>query len=158
MFGHRRLPPEPVQPDLPITPLLDMSFQLLAFFIFTFRPAPSEGGFDIVNRAAAEAPPINLNPANDPARFAVRVDAAENGRITRLSFRDLDAVVAETKEFGTDVAGLKKHLRQVYDGLKGKPARLTLEVDARLAHASVVQLIDVGVAAGFTNIAPMPLK
>ena len=34
---------ESVEPDLPITPMLDMSFQLLAFFILTFKPAPTEG-------------------------------------------------------------------------------------------------------------------
>jgi len=32
-----------VEPDLPITPMLDMSFQLLAFFIMTFQPSPTEG-------------------------------------------------------------------------------------------------------------------
>ena len=32
-----------VEPDLPITPMLDMSFQLLAFFIMTFKVAPTEG-------------------------------------------------------------------------------------------------------------------
>ncbi len=28
---------------MPITPMLDMSFQLLSFFILTFRPMPTEG-------------------------------------------------------------------------------------------------------------------
>ena len=32
-----------MEPDLPITPMLDMSFQLLAFFIMTFKPADTEG-------------------------------------------------------------------------------------------------------------------
>jgi len=45
MFGrHRhRQKPDHVEPDLPITPMLDMSFQLLAFFIMTFHPTQTEG-------------------------------------------------------------------------------------------------------------------
>ena len=43
MFRRRRQGTDFVEPDLPITPMLDMSFQLLAFFIMTFKPAPTEG-------------------------------------------------------------------------------------------------------------------
>ena len=41
MLKHdrRRTGTDHVDPDLPITPMLDMSFQLLAFFIMTFKPA-----------------------------------------------------------------------------------------------------------------------
>ena len=35
---RRRQGTDFVEPDLPITPMLDMSFQLLAFFIMTFKP------------------------------------------------------------------------------------------------------------------------
>ena len=33
--------------EIPITPMLDMAFQLLTFFILTYRPAPSEGQFSM---------------------------------------------------------------------------------------------------------------
>ena len=156
MFGHRHLTPEPVQPDLPITPMLDMSFQLMAFFMFTFRPTPSEGQFAISNRAGAKDPdPFQFN--NDaPARFAVRAEA-KNGAISHLTLRDLDSTEVP-KDLDADLAGLKSSLKSAYDGAKGKPPKLTLEVDAGLSHANVVQLIDVAVAAGFTNIAPVPIK
>ena len=39
---HRRAEADNVEPDLPITPMLDMSFQLMAFFLLTFRPMPLE--------------------------------------------------------------------------------------------------------------------
>lgn len=47
MFGikRKRKPPEHVAPDLPITPMLDMTFQLMAFFIFTFQPQKPEAQF-----------------------------------------------------------------------------------------------------------------
>ena len=33
--------------EIPITPMLDMAFQLLTFFILTYQPAPSEGQFSM---------------------------------------------------------------------------------------------------------------
>ena len=32
-------------PDVPVTPMLDMAFQLLTFFVLTYKPAPSEVQF-----------------------------------------------------------------------------------------------------------------
>ena len=32
-------------PDVPITPMLDMAFQLLTFFVLTYRPAPAKVQF-----------------------------------------------------------------------------------------------------------------
>ena len=37
----------PVDIMVPITPMLDMSFQLLSFFILTFHPMPVEGQLSV---------------------------------------------------------------------------------------------------------------
>ena len=42
-MARRRKEEPPVDITLPITPMLDMSFQLLSFFILTFRPIATEG-------------------------------------------------------------------------------------------------------------------
>jgi len=157
MLGRRKLIPEPVHPDLPVTPMLDMSFQLLAFFIFTFRPAPSEGGFDLTSRAAAEEPIIAFNPLAEPVKLVVRVEAAKDGGIAKLTFRNADSI-DPPKDLGADLAALKTELVAAQDGLKGKPAKLTLELEKDLLHANVVKLLDLGIAAGFKNIAPVPIK
>ena len=34
----RRSAQAPVEVDIPVTPMLDMAFQLLTFFIFTYHP------------------------------------------------------------------------------------------------------------------------
>src|SRR3982751_163604 len=47
--------------EIQITPMLDMAFQLLTFFILTYHPAPSEGQFG-----------MNLLPASP----AIKMDAA----------------------------------------------------------------------------------
>ena len=35
------------EPQIPITPMLDMAFQLLTFFVLTYKPAPSEGQISV---------------------------------------------------------------------------------------------------------------
>ncbi|MGE3809348.1 MAG: ExbD/TolR family protein [Gemmataceae bacterium] len=41
--------------ELPITPMLDMAFQLLTFFIFTYNPSQLEGHMDMSLPATGEA-------------------------------------------------------------------------------------------------------
>jgi len=35
------------EPTLPVTPMLDMAFQLLAFFVMTYHPSDLEGQMDL---------------------------------------------------------------------------------------------------------------
>lgn len=51
--------------DLPITPMLDMSFQLLTFFIFTYNPSGLEAQMDLAlpsKTAIAAADPKDVKP------------------------------------------------------------------------------------------------
>ncbi len=52
--GNRRQVKKGRVPDVPITPMLDMAFQLLTFFVLTYQPAPAEGQF-VHEPAAASA-------------------------------------------------------------------------------------------------------
>ena len=148
---------EPVEADLPITPMLDMSFQLLAFFIMTFRPAPTEA------QIALRFPPPDVGRENvpeifldKPAKFIVRVTANDpGGSIVRMTVRE-DGSTAQPKEIGPDPSNLLKELKSLTAALKGKPAKLTLEFDDKLLEAYVVQLVDVGIQADFTDISPVP--
>src|SRR6187549_2749335 len=61
---HKRVQAKPTSPDLPITPMLDMSFQLMAFFILTFKPAPTEVQLALMlpNAGNSSSPtPIDIN-------------------------------------------------------------------------------------------------
>ena len=55
---HRRRSKKGV--ELNLAAMLDMAFQLLTFFILTFRPAPIEG-----HLALNLPPPIPLHPPHD---------------------------------------------------------------------------------------------
>ena len=66
-----------VEPDLPITPMLDMSFQLLAFFIMTFKPADTEGQIALTlpkdeGDKSATSPP-SITDDKKPTHYIVQV-------------------------------------------------------------------------------------
>lgn len=159
MFGIRRtIPTEQVEPDLPITPMLDMSFQLMAFFIFTFRPAPTEGQLALAlpkDDGGAQGVP---SPTDDrPATFVVRVEATPAGGIAGMTIVEKDAAEVKPEQLGADVKKYQAALKTRYNALKGKPAKLVLEVGDGLLQDYVVNLVDVAVNAGFTDFAPVPL-
>ena len=79
-----------VEPDLPITPMLDMSFQLMAFFILTFRPMPTEGQMalalpDKIGGGSSISDPLSDNWADD---VTVIVTASTEGRISGITLSD----------------------------------------------------------------------
>src|SRR3954471_9491417 len=75
-----------VEPDLPITPMLDMSFQLLAFFIMTFQPTKTEGQIAVALPAqTGGGSSVNdfLNQTDKPLEFTAQVHG-NNGKMTRI--------------------------------------------------------------------------
>lgn len=171
MSKRRHQGTEQVEADLPITPMLDMSFQLLAFFIMTFKPAPTEGQIAMTlppeeKTGGSSLPDLS---SDKPVKYIVRVNAAANGTIASMNMRD-EGTTGEGKELGADPANYFKELqakaeldRKARDDAKRRnltpppPPKLTLEIDDKLVQAYVVQLIDSGIRAGFSDIAPVPL-
>jgi biopolymer transport protein ExbD len=113
-----------VDPDLPITPMLDMSFQLLAFFIFTFRPAPPEGQFTLANSPAGNDVQLNM-VANNTATVIVHASASDKGAIAKLTVREKDSPDVVPVDLGADPRQLLAELKRRFGALKGKKARLT---------------------------------
>ena len=156
MARRHRQSTDEVEPDLPITPMLDMSFQLLAFFIMTFKPAPTEGQIAMTLPKEEGGGPVMPSPSDDkPVRYVVRVVATENGKIGSMTLSE-----AETAKASTDLKADPKiyfdELKKLADQQKGKPSKLTLELDGKLLQEYVVLLLDLGVRAGFSDIAPVP--
>ena len=149
-----------VEPDLPITPMLDMSFQLMAFFIFTFRPAPTEGQIAMSLPKQEGGESAIPSPTDEkPEAYVVRVEAASNGTISRIQLTKKDDIDTRPVELGADIAAYQKELQTRYAAIQGDKtkAKVTLEIQENLLQDYVVQLLDNGLRSGFTNIAPVPL-
>ena len=160
MLGLRRKgPADLVEPDLPITPMLDMSFQLLAFFIFTFRPAPPEGQIALALPKDEGGAPVGVpSPTDDkPVTFVVRVEATDAGGIAGMTVLEKDAAEVRPEPLGADVKKYQAALKARYNDLKGRPAKLVIEVGDGLLQDYVVGLVDAAVSAGFTDLAPVPM-
>lgn len=152
-----------VEPDLPITPMLDMSFQLLAFFIMTFKPAPTEGQIALTLPKEEGGPSSSAAPSlsdpDKPKHYVVRVAATDDGRIEQMSIFEEGSADAKGEVLGPSVAAF--HAKLV--GLSGqlerekKPGKVTLEIDEKLIQEYVVQLVDQGIRAGFKDISPVPI-
>lgn len=161
-----------VEPDLPITPMLDMSFQLLSFFIMTFRPAPTEGQIAMSLPPAQEGGPSTSIPditAEQPKKWVVRVSANSAGQIEAMTFREEGGADEGGENIGADVGVYLKKVKGLYEiekkridagaakGTKIPPPKLTLELAPKLLQEYVIKLFDAGVQAGFTDIAPVPI-
>ncbi len=154
----RRLPKGEV--EVQITPMLDMAFQLLAFFILTYRPAPTEGQFSM--NLLPSAPAIDItakqeNPgeakgnADVPAALRTlntNVYANAEGRIGRMTigeneYQTLDQLEARLKEIVSDKTLL-------FD-------QAVIQYDANLRYEDVMKVINVFAGPG-VNITKLDFK
>ncbi|MBP3958738.1 biopolymer transporter ExbD [Gemmata sp. G18] len=165
MLIHKRKRTETdfVEPDLPITPMLDMSFQLLAFFIMTFKPAPTEGQIMLSlpkqDGGGQMGVPDPLK-TDAPTHFIVRVVATDTGTIEKITLNEEGSAATKSKDLTGDVKVYQKELFELAEKLKQekKVGKLTLEMHPKLLQDYVVQLVDVGLRAGFTDLSPVLLE
>lgn len=157
-----------------VTPMLDMSFQILAFFIIMYHPSSLEGHVDgaLLPPPSKEGRP-NPNPDPIPEIPSDRVDLTETITVTvkaiprgiertrtdgqpgAISLKGpADAapqLVADTDEtLEASLTRLGQRLKKMKTDADG---RVLLECQAELKHQYVMRVYDVCKGAGFGNIA-----
>jgi biopolymer transport protein ExbD len=145
-----------VEPDLPITPMLDMSFQLLAFFLTTFNPSPSEGHLDLSlpsEKGGGAAVP-SFSP-DEEDEITVQVASDANGGITGIEV--MNKGDAQGTKLGNDSAKLFAFLKERLKS-SGKAGKLKLEMGETLSYQFVVKLVDECTRAGYRSVAPSVLN
>ena len=156
---RRRTKTPHLEPDLPITPMLDMSFQLMAFFVLTFRPMPTEAQLALA-LPAEKGGPSQVAPTLDPLdddELIVQVYAADNGNVADIT------AAPRTGSFslGTDTGALFQYLQDKAKAAQAetrRPPKLKLEIAERLNYQYVIKLIDEARRAGFDRISPALLN
>jgi len=152
--------------ELPVTPMLDMSFQLLAFFIMTFKPHSLEGQMEFNLPQAGEAraktmEDVDPNKPSDvdlalPAQLTIVVKAARDEATAGLA----SALVVQSVDGETTLPNLEQLERY----LKSKHAELSnkddikIAAESKLKYAIVIDVMDTCLRAGFQRVgfAPPP--
>jgi biopolymer transport protein ExbD len=171
-MSSRRRPEDGPEPNIPVTPMLDMAFQLLAFFVMTYHPSDLEGQMQLAlpaNDAKAahsqqEQDPTTKHDANPvlevPSDLTVVVktqnDGVNNGAISSLGVEDRSGP-ATIRPTGDESLGdaLTRYLQKAKDSVDNKSA-IRLQADSHLKWDNVVQVMDACRKAGFENISFVP--
>ena len=159
--------------QLPITPMLDMAFQLLAFFIFVYHPSDLEGQMDLYlpdkpEAAATEVPDNPVPHMADDVEPKVEADISvllhtfhdgkHDGDISQCVVRegpDEKEIPIEPPE--ALARELLKELTSRREKLINKEG-IKLQAAGKLKWARVVSIMDVCRKAGFKDVgfAPPP--
>jgi biopolymer transport protein ExbD len=139
--------------QIPITPMLDMAFQLLTFFILTYKPAPTEVQFgmnllpaspatDFRAQASESAAPDESLPAALRTLPTV-LRAGEGGTLGRVS-------IGETEVNG--MAALRRELEAILKDPTLPFDQALIKVDPDLKYSELMQVIDVFASLKVTKI------
>ena len=162
-----------------ITPMLDMAFQIFAFFIVIYHPSQLEGQMLLNLPDAAQAKAAKPEEAKAdqsmageldlPAEVTVlvktkRPDGGFDGSITQITVQERlgSKEVVKQDQSSRDVANLdalRQYLKSVRDGLTNQND-IKLEAESGLRYECVMQVMDMCTRAGFKNggFAPPPDK
>jgi biopolymer transport protein ExbD len=138
--------------EIPITPMLDMAFQLLTFFILTYRPAPTEGQFSMNLLPAQAATEITKEQPKEQTTTSVDAElrtlktvlrAGDGGKIGEITLAD------------KPIPGMDE-LKKELEGFVNDPLvsfdQALIKVDPRLKYSELMRVIDV-----FSSLKPKPL-
>jgi len=103
--------------DINMTPMIDVVFQLLSFFVMSFKIVAQEGDFNIKMPLAA---PREGLPDNSTPPLKVRLQSNAQGQLTNISLND--------NNFNTSFQSLHEYIASVV-GKESGPSREAFEVD-----------------------------
>ncbi len=103
--------------DINMTPMIDVVFQLLSFFVMSFKIVAQEGDFNI--KMPLAAPREGLPDTSTPP-LKVRLQSNAQGQLAGISLND--------NQFGTSFQSLHEYIASVV-GKESGPSREAFEVD-----------------------------
>jgi biopolymer transport protein ExbD len=145
--------------EIPITPMLDMTFQLLAFFVLTFQPqSVLEGAVHFslpapttLTATGQEQPtvPPTAGSEEEPTKVTLVVKTVRDG----VHDGNISALILQADEgelLVRDVDALKQTLTKMRPE-SGK-GQIRIAAECGLKYACVMEVMDVCVQSGFTNV------
>lgn len=158
-MARKRKEEPPVDIQVPITPMLDMSFQLLSFFLLTFRPMPTEGQLSI-NLPKLDAatdpsvPPPEMSDQQD--QYTIYVHSSAGGTVALMGLKGPTVNLEDIKDFQSLYSQLKAIPKPADRG----PAGITITIEAanELNYAQLVEIMNLCKMAGYESVNLMPLR
>ena len=137
-----------------MTPMLDMAFQLLAFFILTFKAPSAETHIDLYLPATPAALPSGPRGQARPSPSRAIDADLENDLLVRAEADDLgDLKALRLGEANLpDLPALGSRLRRYTQLLGDRPLRVRLVADDRLRYEPAARIIATCSAAGITSV------
>ena len=138
--------------EIPVTPMLDMAFQLLTFFILTYRPAPAEGQFSMNLLPAQPATVMSQEAPKDKPNDSLATElqtlqtvlrAGGDGQIGQITLSDNPIANLEA---------LKAELESIVNDPNLKFEQALIKVDPNLKYSELIQVVDV-----YSSLKPKPL-
>lgn len=168
MLSRRKGKEPPTEVTLPITPMLDMSFQLLFFFISTFKlPTGMEGSMDLnlpseATKAAEKLENVNPTASSSPdapvdlqAEITISVQTQAQGAdadgISNITIEQTAGKTPVPPPYGRDLPELTDKLAEIHKTADAKQS-VKIQGDAGLKWRGVVKVMDACRKAGFDNI------
>lgn len=172
MSRRRRRKKSSGEVQINLAAMLDMAFQLLAFFILTFRPSPIEGHFQLhMPPPEAATNVVSTAPTTDegstPSSFVesldIYVSGDNRGQVTSIRV-NLDVVVTGALDV-TQTQQFNRYLRSIFNIEAVPYDRIQLHVDPRLHYEELMKVVDICTRqalpdgsqmtqVGFTELAP----
>ena len=130
--------------ELQMTPMIDIVFQLLVFFIMTFKIVAQEGDFNI--KMPISAPREGLPPEDQLPPMRLRLQADADGHLASIHLNE--------KAFGTRFNALRNHIISIVGEDTGplsirKSAEIEIDADYHLRYANIIKAITA--ISGFKN-------
>ena len=131
--------------ELQMVPMIDIVFQLLIFFILTFKVITPEGQFNIKMPQSAEAAAETDAPPPIPP-LTVRLDGDGDG--------ELKQIVLGTRALGSDMVALEFELGEAH----GIGIGVEIDADPKLKYQYLVEALNVCQRLNITNIKFAPTR
>jgi biopolymer transport protein ExbD len=139
--------------ELPITPMLDMTFQLLTFFIFTYHPSAVEGQMEfslptstLPGQVATLPPAIVPAPDDDRSQLTVVLKAQHDG----ISEGALSMVLLQSPGGETPFRNLDDLGRYLQE--QRLSGTVQIQAESKLKYAWVAEAMDLCLKAGFKQV------
>ena len=154
---HKRKRRQQGDVELNLAAMLDMAFQLLAFFILTFKPAPVEGQIllrmpppqaitNINSGQQAGSDADNTNPIQGLNTLVVSAIAHPDGTLRQMA-------VGEAPIAG--LTALDRKLQAIFSEPSGAFDQVIIQVDSKLRYEELMRIIDVCTKQKLPNGEPL---